>query len=138
MSNPETVWIEQDAIEKWWTKHRLELRQAVTVERVRLQEENEELKKQGVAQEANLMTCADEISELEKELKFVRAVVEKCTPNDYARTEAEFEQCKKELATATSKLMKNWLAYMSEVEETDKLRRQVLQLERMKGIVWKK
>jgi len=46
MTSPETSWIEQEAIEKWWNKHRLELKQGVTVERVRLQEENEKLKKQ--------------------------------------------------------------------------------------------
>lgn len=45
MSKADTLWIEQDAIDKWWNKHRLELRKAVTVERVRLQKENEELKK---------------------------------------------------------------------------------------------
>jgi len=46
MTSPETSWIEQEAIEKWWNKHRFELKQAVTVERVRLQGENEKLKKQ--------------------------------------------------------------------------------------------
>jgi len=76
MTSPETSWIEQEAIEKWWNKHKFELKQAVTVERVRLQEENEKLK---------------------KELVFAKAVIEKCTPNDYARTQAENERLKKQV-----------------------------------------
>jgi len=88
MTSPETSWIEQEAIEKWWNKHRFELKQAVTVERVRLQEENEELK-------GEYMQLESKVFELEKELVFVRAVIDKCTPNDYARTQAENEKLKK-------------------------------------------
>jgi len=142
MTDAATSWAEQEAIEKWWNKHRLELKQMVTVERVRLQEENGRLK---------------------KELVFVRAVVEKCTPNDYARTQAELKELQKEIMRLEQKLCtqdkmnqyahnqregrekklrKQWEQQEANLvtcaSEIEKLEDQVRQLEHMKGVQWKK
>jgi len=117
MTDPATSWIEQEAIEKWWNKHRFELKQAVTVERVRLQEENEELK---------------------KELVFVRAVIEKCTPNDYARDQAELVRLREQADADAGELRNMQQENESGWSEVARLKKQVEKLERMKGVQWKK
>jgi len=68
MTDPATSWIEQEAIEKWWNKHRFELKQAVTVERVRLQEENESLKGLVDSFAVSLSDAADEIVKLKDQV----------------------------------------------------------------------
>jgi len=117
MTDPATSWIEAAAIEKWWNRHRLELKQMVTVERVRLAEENEELK---------------------KELVFVRAVVEKCTPNNYARDQAELERLRKQCAENEKFIFETGKHVGEKALEVEKLKNQVAQLERMKGVQWRK
>jgi len=62
MTDAATSWAEQEAIEKWWNKHKLELKQTVTAERVRLQEVVEKLRSQ-------LAGCDDNYQDRIVELK---------------------------------------------------------------------
>jgi len=100
MTDAATSWAEQEAIEKWWNKHKLELKQSVTAERVRL---------------------AGEVEELEKELVFVRAVIEKCTPSNYASTEAENERLKKLVDAQVVQLLDSDDSIRRLKEQVDKL-----------------
>ncbi len=85
MTDAATSWAEQEAIEKWWNKHKLELKQMVTVERVRLADEVEKLRSQ-------LAGCDD----------------------DYLNRIIDLQG------------------------QVERLTKQVAQLERMKGIQWRK
>jgi len=49
------------------------------------------------------------IKEFEKEVEYLQAVIDKCTPNDYLRT----------------------------LKENERLKEQVKQLEKMKGLKWR-
>jgi len=111
MTNPETSWIEQEAIERWWNKHKFELKQSVTTERVRLQEENEELK---------------------KEIKFARTVIQQCTPNTYVRAQAENEVLKEKLAEAQEALDAAAVGLAEVGKENLQLKKQIAQLQREK------
>jgi len=134
MTDPATSWIEQEAIERWWSKHKFELKRDVTVERVRLQEENKQLQRDIDMLANDVIKLTNERIELKKELAFARAVVEKCTPNDYANTQAELKRLKKENEELRVDLAH---AYARDKAENERLKKQVKQLENMKGIQWK-
>jgi len=133
VTNPEAAWAEKEALEKWWNRHKFELKQAVTKaakdEVLKLEEAINSSRESSIG----LLT---QISELERELATTKEALE-AAGYGLAEAATKIKQLKEQANNDARVVVREEQELRAAWSEVARLKKMVAKLEVMKGVQWR-